>query len=148
MFWSGIMWGRCTPLVYIEGAETAIRYRNGILRTIVQPYRQNFGEELVLMDDNSLPHHAYLVNEFLHDNIVRLEWPACSPDMNPIEHAWDALKRAVFGRDDPSTTLRDLRRIAIEELDNLHQQNLDELVDSMPRRIQARINARGHATGY
>ena len=58
------------------------------------------------MDDNSCPHHAHLVNEFLHDdNIARLEWPACSPDMNPIEHAWDTLKRAVFGRDDPPTTL-------------------------------------------
>ena len=31
---------------------------------------------------------------------------------------------------------------------NLGQQCLGELVDSMPRRIQACINARGRATGY
>ena len=62
-----------------------------------------FREELVLMNDNSRPHRAHLVFEFLHDkNIARLEWPACSPDMNPIAHAWDTLKRAVFGRDDPT----------------------------------------------
>ena len=49
------------------------------------------------MDDNSLPHRAHLVNGFLPDNsIARLEWSACSPDMNPIDHAWDTLKRAVF----------------------------------------------------
>ena len=90
-----------------------------------------FREELVLMDDNSHPHHAYFVNEFLHDNnIAKLEWPICSPDMNPINHAWDTLKRAVFGRDDPPTTLRDLRRFTIEKWDNLDQQDLDELVDS------------------
>ena len=101
------------------------------------------------MDDNSHPHRAHLVNEFLHDNnIARLEWPACSPDMNPIEHAWDTLKRAVFGRGDPLTTLRDLRRIAVEEWDNLEQQDLDELVDSMPRRIRPCIKGRGRATGY
>ena len=100
MVWGGIMWGRHTLLVVVDGAETAIRYRNDILRPLVQPYRQNFGEEFVLMEDNSLSHRAHLVNEFLHDNIIaRLEWPACSP-----EHAWDTLKRAVFGRDDPSTT--------------------------------------------
>ena len=137
------------PLVVIEGAETAIRYRNDIIRLIVQPYRQNFGEELVLMDDNSRPHRAYLVNEFLHDkNIARLEWPACFPDMNPIDHAWDTLKRAALGRDDPSTNLRDLRRFAIEEWDNLDQQDLDEPVDSMPRRVQACISARGRAARY
>ena len=59
------------------------------------------------MDDNySRPHRAHLVNEFLHDNIARLERLACSPDMNPIDHAWDTLKRAVFGRDDPPITQR------------------------------------------
>ena len=74
MFLGGIMWGQRTPLVVMEGAETAIRYRNDILRTIVQPYRQNFGEEFVLMDKNSRPHPAHLVNEFLHyNNIARLE---------------------------------------------------------------------------
>ena len=115
----------------------------------MQPYTQNFGEEIVFIDENSRPHRAHLVNEFLHDNnIAKLEWPAFSPDMNSIEHASDTLKRAVFGRDDPPTTLRDLRRIAIEEWDNLDQQGLDELMDSMPPRIQACINARRRATGY
>ena len=77
MFWGGILWCRRTPLVVMEGAETALRFRNDILRSIVQPYRQNFGEEFVLMDDNSHPHRVHLVNEFLHDNnIARLEWSA------------------------------------------------------------------------
>ena len=101
------------------------------------------------MNDNSRLHRAHLLIEFLHDNnIARLEWPACSPDMNPMDHAWDTLKRAGFGRDDPPTALKDLRRFAIEEWDNLDQQDLDELVDIMPLRIQACIYARGHATGY
>ena len=68
--------------------------------------------------------------------------------MNPIEHAWDRLKRAVYGQLDPPTTLRDIHQITVEGWDNLGQQGLDELVDSMPRRIQACINASGRATGY
>ena len=101
------------------------------------------------MDDNSRPHRAHVVNDFLQDNdIARLEWRACSPDMNPIEHAWNIFKRAVYERLDPPTTLRDIRRIAVEEWDNAGQQCLGELVDSMPRRIEACINARGRATGY
>ena len=57
------------------------------------------------MDDNFRPRRVHLVHEFLHDNyIARLEWPACSPDMNPIEYAWDTLKWAVFGRYDPPNT--------------------------------------------
>ena len=44
-------------------------------------------------------------------------------------------------------SIRQILEIAVEEWDNLGQQCL-ELVDSMPRRIQACINARGRATGY
>ena len=101
------------------------------------------------MDDNSRPHRAHVVNFFLQDNdIARLEWPASSPDMNPIEHAWNRLKRAVYGRLDPPITLTDIRRIAVEEWGNLGHECLDELLDSMPRRIQACISARGRVTGY
>ena len=97
MFWGGIMWGRLTSLVNIECAETALRYMNDVLRPIVLPYRQNIGEAFIFMD-NSCPHPAHVVNDFLQDNdIARLEWPAGSPDINPIEHAWDRLKRAVYG---------------------------------------------------
>ena len=67
--------------------------------------------------------------------------------MNPIEHAWDIFKE-LFLDEMAHQRLRDLRRIAIEEWDNLDQPDLDELVDSMPRRIQACINERGRATGY
>ena len=92
------------------------------------------------------PSCAHLVNEFLHDNnIDRLESPACSIF---YQTCLGYIQRTVFGRDDPPTTLRDLRRIAIEECDNLDQQDLDELVDRMSQQIQACITARGHATGY
>ena len=55
MFWSGIMCGRRTPLVVMEGSEMAIRYRNDSLQPIMQPYQQNFREEFVLMDNNLAP---------------------------------------------------------------------------------------------
>ncbi|GFT56202.1 transposable element Tcb2 transposase [Trichonephila clavipes] len=63
------------------------------------------------MDDNCRPHRANLVEDFLfEDGIVRMEWPECSPDMNPIEHVWDALGRRVAGRQLPPQTLQELER--------------------------------------
>ena len=102
------------PLVVMECAETALRYMNDILRSTVLRYRHSIEEAFVFMDDNSRPHRAYVVNDFLQDNdIARLEWTACSPDMNPIKHAWDILKRAVYGRLDPPTSLRDILKLPL-----------------------------------
>ncbi|GFU60547.1 transposable element Tcb2 transposase [Trichonephila clavipes] len=71
-----------------DGPLTARRYRDEILRPIVVPYVAAIGDDFILMDYNCRPHHrANLVEDFLfEEGIVRMELPACSPDMNPIEH--------------------------------------------------------------
>ncbi|GFX90323.1 transposable element Tcb2 transposase [Trichonephila clavipes] len=87
-----------------------------ILRPIVVPYTAAIGDDFILMDDNCRPHRANLVEDFLfEEGIVRMEWPACSPDMNPIKHAWDALGRRVAGRQPPPKTLQKLERGLLEE---------------------------------
>ncbi|GFU27055.1 transposable element Tc1 transposase [Trichonephila clavipes] len=52
------------------------------------------------MDDNARPHRTLAVEELLEseDIITRMDWPAYSPDLNPIEHVWDALGRRIAAR--------------------------------------------------
>ncbi|GFX22506.1 transposable element Tcb2 transposase [Trichonephila clavipes] len=86
--------GRTDLYIIRDGPLTARRYREEILRPIVVPYAAAIRDDFILMDNNCRPHRANLVEDFLfEEGIVRMEWPACSPDMNPIEHVWDALGR-------------------------------------------------------
>ncbi|GFY01115.1 transposon Ty3-I Gag-Pol polyprotein [Trichonephila clavipes] len=54
------------------------------------------------MDDNARPHRANIVDECLQsEDITRIDWPAYSPDLNPIEHKdkqwdWTAECQTVF----------------------------------------------------
>ncbi|GFU09869.1 transposable element Tcb2 transposase [Trichonephila clavipes] len=69
------------------------------------------------MDDNCRPHQLLTSWRipFSRKESYDMEWPACSPDMNPIEHVGDALGRRVAGRQPPPQTLQELERAVLEE---------------------------------
>ncbi|GBL99894.1 hypothetical protein AVEN_19405-1 [Araneus ventricosus] len=63
-----------------------------------------------------------------------MDWPAYSPDLNPIEHVWDMLGRRIAARQPPLTCLPELRRELLDEWCNIPQDQIDNLILSMPRR--------------
>ncbi|GBM74209.1 hypothetical protein AVEN_203409-1 [Araneus ventricosus] len=82
--------------VFERGTVTGVRYRDEILEPYVRLFRGAVGPEFILMDDNARPHRALLVDEFLEsEDIRRMDWLARSPDLNPIEHVWEALGREI-----------------------------------------------------
>lgn len=51
------------------------------------------------MHDNPRPHTDRLVVNLLETQAIeRMEWPPCSSDSKPIEHAWDTLRRRIAAR--------------------------------------------------
>ncbi|GFV74755.1 transposable element Tcb1 transposase [Trichonephila clavipes] len=64
------------------------------------------GAEFLFMDHNARPHRANIVDEcFQSEDITCMNWPAYSPDLNPIEHVWDMLDRRIAARQPPPTCL-------------------------------------------
>ncbi|GFW14691.1 transposable element Tcb2 transposase [Trichonephila clavipes] len=141
--------GRTDLYIIRYGPLTARRYKDEILRPIVVPYAAAIGDDFILMDDNCRPHRANMMEDFLFkEGIVRMELPACSPDMNPIEHAWDALGRRVAGRKPPPQTLQELERALLEEWDRIPQLVINSIIYSMPQRCSTLLAIRGNHTPY
>ncbi|GFW73119.1 DNA repair protein [Trichonephila clavipes] len=111
---------------------TGQRYINEVLLPHVRLFRGAVGDKFVFMDDNATCHRTLAVQDCLDsEGIQHLVWPARSPDLNPIENAWDALRRQVVGRNYPPTNKNTLIRALTEEWDKLPQQLLDNVVQSM-----------------
>ncbi|GFT31070.1 transposable element Tcb2 transposase [Trichonephila clavipes] len=101
------------------------------------------------MDDNARPHRARLVENMLEaETIQRMEFPACSPDLNPIEHVWDMLRRRIAARPRPPATVRDLEIALLEEWNSIPQSLIDNFIASMANRCAAVLAVRGDHTPY
>ena len=140
----------CTTVIE-QGSGLMARnhYIDEILQPVVVPYIQTMEPGALLQDDNARPHRVRIVDAYLQQqHITRIDWPACSPDLNPIEHLWDQLGRAVQACLNVNSTRADLRTFLVKEWDRLPQDNVQRLVHSMRRRCAACIAVRGGPTHY
>lgn len=147
MVWAGICHGRKTPLIFIDGNLTAVRYRDNVLTQVVLPFVRR--HNVVFQQDNARAHVARICIDYLVANNVNvLPWPAYSPDLSPIEHLWDILDRKVRARDPPPQTLQGLRQALEQEWNNIPIATVNHLINSMHRRIRAAIASLGGSTRY
>lgn len=150
MVWGGIENGGKTDLIFFDNARgrglTAQRYVDNVLRPVVVPYlRARPG--MILQQDNARPHTARITQQYLRQqNVNVLPWPSLSPDLNPMEHVWDYLKRRV--RTHNLRNRRDLEQAVRQEWANLPLRFIRRLVASMRRRCTALVNANGGHTRY
>lgn len=148
MIWCGIWWeGRTAPVI-IDGSLTGVRYLNEIIKQHIIP--STVKHNLVLQHDNARPHTAKIVTDALcARNVPVLSWPARSPDMSPIEHAWDDLGRRVRQNyDHLATSKEQMAKRLIEQWELIPQENFQKLISSMGRRLQECIDNRGGHTSY
>ncbi|UYV84810.1 hypothetical protein LAZ67_X003586 [Cordylochernes scorpioides] len=87
-----------------------------------------------------LTHHDLFSS--MSENIRRMDWPARSPDLNPIEHVWDALGRRIGARHPSPRTLVELRTALLEEWGLLPLDLLQSLLNSMRARCETLIAVR------
>ncbi|GFU72048.1 transposable element Tc3 transposase [Trichonephila clavipes] len=150
LVWAGISLGDHTDLhVFHGGTVTSLRYRDEILDPYVRPYAAAIGNDFILMDDNARPRRPRIVEEYLEDHgFERMEWPARSPDQNPIEHLWDYLGREVAALNPLSRSLHELKQGLLCVWSSLPIPVSDNLINSMGNRCRQCIQVRGGHIPY
>ncbi|GFW71611.1 transposable element Tcb1 transposase [Trichonephila clavipes] len=147
--WGGIILGSRNDLHVQSVTMTGHIYRDIILEQHVRLFRGVMDAEFLLMDDNTRPDRANIVDKCLQlEDITRIDWPVYSPDLNPIEQVWNMLGRRIAARKPHPTCLPELRRALLDGWCNIPQDKIDNLILSMPRHCNACIASSGRHTPY
>ncbi|GFX88740.1 DDE_3 domain-containing protein [Trichonephila clavipes] len=114
---------------------TGQRYVDDILQPHVGPFLNGL-PGAISQQYNARPHTARVTQNFLC-HFQTLRWPPCSPDLSPVEHVWDQLKRRM-----PSCHSVLHLELDVQDLwAHLPQDNIRSLINLMPDRLAACIAA-------
>ena len=123
-----------------------------ILEDQIHPISYHLGDpssDWLYMDDNAPPHRSLLIRNFKQQSGLRtIDWPAMSPDLNPIENVWSLLKKNVRRRLKATDDIQSLKDLLKREWDNLSQTTIDSIIESMPSRVRSVIGNSGGNTKY
>ena len=148
MIWGGMSVNGTAGLFFLPSGMTmnGARYVD-LLREKLERH-MNIHKCTIFMHDGAPCHRSKTVTQFLESKKIQtLDWPGNSPDMNPIENLWTVLKDKVSEKQ-PTSAME--LETAIKEVwaSELSAEYCRSLVESMPRRLEAVIKAKGGPTKY
>ena len=148
MVWTSMSAHGPGPMRHVDGVMDQHQYRSILEETMLLAAETMFANRpWIFQHDNDHKHTARLVKQRIDEqDFQSLWWPAQSPDLNPIEHLWQ----------DVDTSLKNSRPSKKEELfqgvndawSSISIGRCRTLVQSMGRRCQAVIDAKGGPTKY
>ena len=113
------------------------------------------GKRYIWQQDGASCHRSFETWDNLYRrNILTIDWPPYSPDLNLIEHVWSWMRRYIQrhyfnAHYDPSKIpLEELRAIVWEAWNAVPESYIEGLYDSWYERCQAVIDAQGGPTRY
>ena len=97
--------------------------------------------------DNASQHKAATSREWFDNHgIDVIDWPAWSPDLNPIEELWHDLKLRVYGQN--PKTMGELEHAITTEWAATDLHFIARICRNMPHRLQSVIANHGHKIPY
>ena len=149
---SVLVWGIIStngpgPIVRLQGRINSTKYINMLTEHFLPYFGRNLDNNPIFMQDNAPIHTAGNVKRFLEEHdIPCLDWPAQSPDLNPIENVWHYIKQQL--RNDKISNLEELWTKIKEKWDALSPKYCCSLIQGIPKRLQAVKLQKGYATKY
>jgi len=149
--WAYINYEGTGRIFKFDGTMNKTKYKKMLQRNLFIALEDpdDSDDELTYMQDGASYHRAKLVKDWLRDNDVDfIEWPAQSPDLNPIENVWALVRNELWKRRKEIKTNRDTWRLSVEIFNNMSLQYIRKLYNSMPKRVDSVIKLKGNRTNY
>jgi transposase len=115
------------------------RFATEVLEPLVLPDYDELRKErphLMLMLDGAAAHISGNCSPWYEGwEVNRLKWPGNSPDLNPIEHIWDLIKKRIKQKYPIIGTMERLKAAWQEEWDILSLEDINKVIEHQKKAV-------------
>jgi transposase len=151
MVWGCMLWNGPGYACKIDGRMNGDLY----IKTLEEDLQASLGYygksagDVIFQQNNDSKHTCKKAQTWFQNNDFNVFlWPAQSPDLNPIEHLWDHLKRKLSEQEIAPRGILELWERIEGEWNKIDAKVCQNLIESMPRRVAAVLKAKGGYTKY
>ena len=149
MVWGCMAANGIGRLKVVSGMMNGTKYIDVLENKMLPSARSLFSDDdWIFQDDNAPCHRAKKVQQWYRTHkIERMDWPAQSPDLNPIENLWYRVS-CIIGKNKPKTKRELIEQVIAAWFRVISPEELNKLVESLPRRCKMVIENHGWPTKY
>ncbi len=142
MIWAAMSSAGVHPVCFLKSTVNTVIYQDILEHFMLPAVDKLYGDtDFIFQQDLAPTHTAKGTKSWFHDHgVTVLDWPANSPDLEPIENLWGIVKRKMI--DTRPNNADDLKAAIKATWASITPQQSHRMTASMPRRIDAVIHAK------
>jgi len=136
-----LTYGLCGYDIFAENMDSN-KYENILTEHLIVAYNDN----LSFQQDNHPVHKSKRIQLFLKENnVIVIDWPANSPDINPIENLWSLVK---YNLTKQSLTIDNFEKLISDTIENIDFSLIHNMISNMHVRLHKVITNKGDIIDY
>ena len=149
MTWGTFCSNGIFKLVLVSGKMDSKQHTDMLTEHFMEDFFRIAGNRAIFQQDNALIHVSRHSKPFFSDkNVVLMDWPSLSLDLNPIENLWGIVALQGYGQSKQYDSKVSLTGAIMKSWSEIDDQTVKSLIRSMKNRCIEVIAAKGGKTKY
>jgi transposase len=149
MVWGAFSSRGISTLCFVTQSMDSTVYQQTLEGHLLPFMQEKHSNLCIFQQDNASCHKSRSTKAWLQERQIHvLEWPALSPDLNPIESLWGIMSKRIYSNGVQFSSVESLKIAVMQCWNEISIETCQKLVCSMPTHCEEVIKSKSIIGGW